>query len=73
MNLEELKTPDVYPKPRRKAPETIQEYKDEAIRLLGMANSPFAEAAGSAPSLMRMARRHVETAELLQRLEDLHR
>jgi hypothetical protein len=54
----------------RKAPETIQEHKDEAIRLLSYANngifSDYAEQA------MRRARRHVETAELMSRLADLN-
>lgn len=59
-------------RPRRKAPETIQEHKDEAIRQLSFAThaNPFGDR--YAAEAMRRARRHVEAAELLQRLADLN-
>lgn len=58
---------------RRKAPETAAEHREEAIRCLGIANSNFAESMGSADRYMKRARRHVETAELLERLGEIHR
>lgn len=59
-------------KTRRKAPETIQEHKDEAIRQLSFANHDNPVGDRYAADAMRRARRHVETAEPLQRLADLH-